>query len=154
MKDCNIAEVTGLWCWWLITTVVPILLHHFKQRVVVNGHFSDRSNVSFRVPQGSLLGPFLFILYINDISSVVQSKIKMFADDITLYTTVQTNENCKQFQNDLNSVSGWCDCWQMKLHLLKCKLPKFDYMINGFHVDWHTSIRYVSGSPYYFYIIM
>ncbi len=66
-----------------------------KQRVVVNGHFSDWSNVSSGVPQGSILGPLLFILYINDISSVVRSKIKMFADDVTLYTTVQTNEDCK-----------------------------------------------------------
>ena len=76
----------------------------------------------------------------------------MFADDVTLYTTVKTPEDCKQLQNDLNSVAGWCDRWQMKLHPLKCELlcisnkrvpPKFDYVINGSHLDWHTSIRYL-----------
>ena len=72
----------------------------------------------------------------------------MFADDVALYnyTTVKTPEDRKQLQNDLNSVSGWCDCWQMKLHPPKCELlcisnkcvpPKFDYVINGSHLDWH-----------------
>ena len=72
----------------------------------------------------------------------------MLADDVALYnyTTVKTPENCKQLQNDLNSVSGWCDRWQMKLHPPKCELlcisnkrvpPKFDYVINGSHLDWH-----------------
>ena len=86
-----------------------------EQRVVINGHSSDWSHVSSGVPQGSILGPLLFILYVNDISSVVQSNVKMFADDVTLYTTVLTTADCIQLQNDLDSVSRWCNRWQMKL---------------------------------------
>ena len=91
-----------------------------EQRVVINGHSSDWSHVSSGVPQGSILEPLLFIVYVNNISSVVQSNVKMFADDVTLYTTVLTTEDCIQLQNDLDSVSKWCNHWQMKLNPHKC----------------------------------
>ena len=55
-------------------------------------------------------------------SFIVQSNINLFADDVTLYTTVTTTEDCKQLQSDLDSVSSWCNRWQMKLNLLKCEL--------------------------------
>ena len=123
-----------------------------EQRVVINGHSSDWSHVSSGIPQGSILGPLLFILCVNDISSVVQSNVKMFADDVTLYTTVLTTEDCIQLQNDLDSVSRWYNRWQMKLNPHKCELlcisnkhvpPKFDYMLSGSQLNWHTSVRYL-----------
>ena len=119
---------------------------------MVNGHHSEWSYVSSGVPQGSILGPFLFVLYVNDLSSVVRSKIKMFADDGTLYTTVSTTENCNKLQSDLDLVSSWCAHWQMNLNPLKCELlcisnkllpPKFDYVLNGFPLKWCTSVRYL-----------
>ena len=76
----------------------------------------------------------------------------MFADDVTLYTTVLTTEDCIQLQNDLDSVSRWCNYWQMKLNPHKCELlcisnkcipSKFDYVINGSQLNWHTSVRYL-----------
>ena len=68
----------------------------------------------------------------------------MFADDVTLCTTVSAPEDCGRLQCDLDSVSSWCNRWQMKLNPLKCELlcisnkrspPKYDYMINGFHLN-------------------
>ena len=66
-----------------------------RQRVVVNEHHSAWSDVSSGVPQGSILGPLLFTMCVNDISSIIQSKINMFADDVTLYATVSTTGDCE-----------------------------------------------------------
>ena len=78
-----------------------------RQRVVINGQFSNWSKVSSGVPQGSILGPLLFILYINDISSIVNARAKLFADDVTLYATIQSNEDYEVLQADLDSISHW-----------------------------------------------
>ena len=59
-----------------------------RQRVVINGHSSDWSLVLSGVPQGSILGPLLFILYINDLPSAVNSPMKIFADDVAMYCSV------------------------------------------------------------------
>ena len=59
-----------------------------KQRVTIDGKFSDWVDINAGVPQGSLLGPILFLGYINDIVDVVGSKIKIFADDTFIYRTV------------------------------------------------------------------
>ena len=62
-----------------------------KQRVVINGAYSDWANVTSGVPQGTVLGPLLSLLYVNDLDSVVKSsKIKLFADDVLLYAPANT----------------------------------------------------------------
>ena len=93
-----------------------------RQRVVINGQFSNWCKVSSGVPQGSILGPLLFISYINDISNVVKnSDIKNFADDVTLYKTIRSTEDCDSLQADLDSVCNWCNLWQMRLNPSKCE---------------------------------
>jgi len=75
-----------------------------------------------RVPQGSILGPLLFILYINEISSVVKnSKIKIFADDVSVYTNISSVDDCLQLQGDLSHIYKWAVNWQLTLSPCKCK---------------------------------
>ena len=78
------------------------------QRVVINGKFSEWLPVLSGVPQGSILGPLLFIIYINDITSVVQSSsIRVFADDASLYAKVSTQDDCLKLQDDLSRIYNW-----------------------------------------------
>ena len=77
------------------------------QRVVVNGHYSEWLPMLSGVPQGSILGPLLFILYINDLHSLVTSSLKIYADDVALYAAVSSYQDCVNLQNDLASIYDW-----------------------------------------------
>ena len=67
------------------------------------GSQSDWINISSGVPQGSVLGPFLFIVYINDLPDVVSSELYMFADDTKFYHTITSESDCDILQRDLNT---------------------------------------------------
>ena len=121
------------------------------QRVVINGSYSSWIQVRSGVPQGSVLGPLLFILYVNDIYSVINhSKHGMFADDLTLYTEVHTSADCKLLQDDLASVLLWSQRWQLSLNSAKCEAinisnkrspVSFSYFINGHPIQWSSQVR-------------
>ena len=74
------------------------------------------------VPQGSVLGPTLFLIYINDIADEVNSTMRLFADDSILYQEVKGTEDQEQLQQDLNTVFAWADKWQMSFNASKCQL--------------------------------
>ena len=79
-----------------------------RQRVVVNGQFSSWLPVTSDVPQDSVLDPLLFLLYINDISSVVaHSKVKLFADDVTIYKEISSSSDAALLKVDLSSIAQW-----------------------------------------------
>ena len=78
-------------------------LHNRKQRVVLNGFQSDYSLIESGVPQGSVLGPLLFLMYINDLERNITSNIKFFADDTMLFSIVKDPTISA---NDLNLVVG------------------------------------------------
>ena len=84
-----------------------------KQRVVLNGKFSDWHNVSSGVPQGSVLGPILFLIYINDLDEEVKCKISKFADDTKIANRVIPLSQQQELQNDLNTLSEWAVDSQM-----------------------------------------
>ena len=93
-----------------------------KQRVVINGTSSDWREVTSGVPQGSVLGPLLFIIYINDLDLGLVSKISKFADDTKMGINADSDAAVKQLQEDLRKVGEWSKKWQMPFNLDKCKI--------------------------------
>ena len=98
-----------------------------KQRVVINGEASDWLQVTSGVPQGSVLGPLLFLIYINDLDLGVSSKISKFADDTKLGGKALTNGDCEIIQKDLDNLSIWSDKWLLKFNKDKCKVMHVGY---------------------------
>ena len=87
-------------------------LDNRQQRVVVKGGTSPWSRVKAGVPQGSVLGPLLFLIYINDIVNVVNSSIRLFADDTVLFITVEDPVVAANTLNsDLHEVENWAYKW-------------------------------------------
>ena len=91
-----------------------------KQRVSVNGALSDTTDVTSGVPQGSVLGPILFLLYIKDINENIQSSIGLFADDSIIYRKINSNIDHQILQTDLIQLEKWSDKRQMQFNISKC----------------------------------
>ena len=99
---------------------IDSFLSQRKQQVRVNGECSDWSNVASGVPQGTVLGPLLFSLYINDIINDVDSEIRLFADDCVCYRTIKNTEDCRKLQEDINKLGNWARNWGMRFQPSKC----------------------------------
>ena len=92
------------------------------------------------VPQGTVLGPLLFLLHINDLPSVVSSKVRLFADDCLIYRNIKNKEDQIALQKDLNLLENWGNTWGMRFNAAKCNImrvsrtrnPKlFNYSLTG-----------------------
>ena len=90
------------------------------QRVVIDGENSKDVPVISGVPQGTVLGPLMFLLYINDINQGLSSQIRLFADDCVLYREIRSQADAEILQNDLNKLVSWSHKWQMKFNIAKC----------------------------------
>ena len=93
-----------------------------QQRVVMNGETSDWSDVLSGVPQGSVLGPVLFLIYINDIDAGLTSRLLKFADDTKLFRAVTNRNDIDLLQDDLNKLCNWSKDWLMPFNVDKCKI--------------------------------
>ena len=83
-------------------------LHNRKQRVVLNGSLSDYSEIESGVPQGSVLGPLLFLIYINDLERNIKSDINFFADDTMLFSIVRNPViSADDLNHDLDIIYQW-----------------------------------------------
>ena len=96
-----------------------------RQVVVVNGTRSSSEDVMSGVPQGSVLGPILFLAHINDIGGVVTSEVRLFADDCVCYRTIETEDDCRKLQDDIEHLGQWAATWGMRFQPTKCSIITF-----------------------------
>ena len=96
-----------------------------KQTVVVNGTRSPFGDVVSGVPQGSVLGPILFLVHINDIVNAASSNIRLFADDCVCYRVIENVNDCYLLQNDIHNLGIWAKTWGMRFQPSKCNIITF-----------------------------
>jgi hypothetical protein len=118
MHKLNWAGVEGQ-----IYLCLKSLLLGRSQSVKIGNHFSNYAAVSSGVPQGSVLGPILFIFYIDDISEGMHrnSVPKLYADDLKAYISSNDDKDCKFFKETLLKISNWSDKWQLHISCEKSK---------------------------------
>ena len=93
--------------------------------IIMENCYSDEIKVTSGVPQGSVLGPILFLLYINDLPDKMNCHVRMYADDVVLYTDVTSNsESNLTLQDNLNELSRWCKDWKMLVNVNKCAIMR------------------------------
>ena len=114
LAHCGINGKTLVW-------IAAFLLNR-TQFVVVNGTHSTTTPVTSCVPQGSVLGPTLFLLFINDITQVTNSQLRLFADDAVLYKAINSLHDHQVLQEDLLNLTKWASDWQMDFNVTKCHL--------------------------------
>ena len=119
-----------------------------RQKVVLNGRSSQWGEVLSGVPQGSVIGPLLFILFVNDIPGVAHSLIQMFADDIKIFRSLLSPDDHSRLQEDLSDLEQWanrnCMCFNPKkcqvLHLGRNN-PEGQYNICGEAIEPSNLVR-------------
>ena len=123
-----------------------------QQSVVVNGSKSNKARVESGVPQGTVLGPLLFIAYINDIADQVKSDIRLFADDCVCYRIIKDELDCVTLQEDINNLGKWARAWGMRFQPSKCNMIRFsrkrknvenDYFLEGSELHFHSEVKYL-----------
>ena len=124
-----------------------------QQRVVVNGVKSDWAPVLSGVPQGTVLGPLLFSLYINDISSDIESEIRLFADDCVCYREIKDEEDTIKLQRVIDRLGSWARKWSTRFQPVKCNMMQLtrkrikkihaSYTLEGTDLENVESIKYL-----------
>ena len=108
-------------------SILTEFLSNRLQRVVVDGQFNDYRNVISGVPQGSVLGPLLFILYTHDMWFGLENMLVSYADGATLLARIPSpnmrSDVIESLNRDLSKISTWCNLWGMRLNPNK---PKYD----------------------------
>ena len=132
------SSILRLWC-------SRLFLSGRTQRVKVDDLFSKWVKVSSGIPQGSVLGPLLFVVFINDLPDQLKYSIcKMFADDCKIYRRLN-QENVNKLQVDLTNLERWSKKWQLPFNPSKCKVmhfgkknPKNNFVLNDRVLDTVT----------------
>ena len=100
-----------------LLSLIQNFLKNRKQRTVLNGQASNWGDILAGVPQGSILGPLFFLVYINDLTENLKCNVKLFADDTSLFTVVQdSNTAASDMNHDLELVRKWANDWRMSFN--------------------------------------
>ena len=131
---------------------ITSFLTHRTQQVIVDGATSEKAPVLSGVPQGTVLGPLLFLLFINDLPASVNSKTRLFADDCIIYRKINSIKDCQQLQHDLQRLAEWEATWGMAFHPDKCNVLRvtrkkrpvnYSYTLKGHHLEEVITARYL-----------
>ena len=142
---CGIGGKTVKW--------IDFFLCYRQQRVVVNGAKSDWAPVLSGVPQGTVLSPLLFSLYIDDISTDIYSEISLFAYDCVCYGEIKDTEDTLELQKETDQLGCWARKWDMRFQPVKCntmqitrkRIKKFhaSYTLEGTVLENVDNIKYL-----------
>ena len=124
---------------------IKIFLTTRHQKVILDGKSLAESQVTSGVPQGTVLGPLLFLIYINDLPDAVSSDVRLFADDCIMYKEIKSAKDQDALQKDIDSLCKWEKSWQMSFNSTKCytmhvthktNILTRDYNMNGKVLEW------------------
>jgi hypothetical protein len=117
-------------------------------QVVLEGVSSSSTSVDSGVPQGTVLGPLLFLCHINDLPDVVTSQVRLFADDCLLYREINTFQDHLSLQQDLKKLEQWADTWGMRFNATKCYILSIKGQSSYLYQLNDTLLKHVPHTPY------
>lgn len=125
----------------------------FRNQIVsIDNICSESQPVKSGIPQGSVLGPLFFLIFIDDITSDIPVTIKLFADDCILYLDIRSPHDQALLNTCLTKISSWCATWQMRVNEQKMvamtvtrkRLPlRYEYSINGQELSFVNTYKYL-----------
>lgn len=136
----------------LLVGWISSFLSHRSQYVFFNSTASSTADVTSGVPQGSVLGPLLFLLFINDISGNITSQIRLYADDCVIYQKITSAEDHEKLNNSFSNFCTWCQTWQMNVNFQKTVCMTFStrssahlfpYSFDGCHLTRKMEYKYL-----------
>lgn len=124
---------------YLLHLIMSYLSNRF-QYVTFKGASSNLFPVMSGVPQGSILGPLLFNIFINDLPEVINSaNVLLYADDLKIFKAIQTEDDCHDLQSDIDNIMEWCLFNKMTLHSSKCEVMRYcrskNKILNNYLLD-------------------
>lgn len=102
-----------------LLSLIEDFLTNRQQRTRVGKCLSDSTDLSSGIVQGSCIGPLLFVLFINDITDILDPDItpKLYADDVKLYASVEINTDITHLQQNLDRLTAWANTWQLTISI-------------------------------------
>ena len=119
-----------------------------QMRVVVDGVESESVPVASGVPQGTVLGPILFLCHINDLPDSVKSTVRLFADDCLLYRSIKSRADHDTLQKDLSNLEAWANTWGMRFNAKKCYILSINQKSSHFYQLNNHILQQVPENPY------